>query len=148
LNQPVAHEGQTMGPKNASTRVNALRVLVVEDDAMLGMLLGEMLEDMGHDIDPLETTQAGAVAAAARRRPDLMIVDVGLGEGSGLVAMDDILANGFVPHIFMSGNVRRVEAQRPGTPVLQKPFDQDQLERAIRGVLTAAPLRSRGLDCP
>ena len=105
---------------------------------MLGMLLGEMLEDMGYAIDPLETTQAGAVASVARRRPDVMIVDVGLGEGSGLVAMDEILAAGFVPHIFMSGNVKRVEALRPGTPVLEKPFDQGQLERAIQCVLDPA----------
>jgi len=127
--------------------VNALRVLVVDDDAMLCMLLGEMLEDMGHAIDPLETTQAGAVAAAAKRRPDLMIVDVGLGEGSGLAAMDDILAAGFVPHIFMSGNARRVEALRPGTLVLEKPFDQARLERAIRCVLDPAAL-SAGRPTP
>ena len=105
---------------------------------MLGLLLGEMLEDMGHIVEPLETTQAGAVAAAARRRPDLMIVDVGLSEGSGLKAMDDILAVGFVPHIFMSGSPKRLGAMRPGTPVLQKPFDQDQLDRAIRRVLATA----------
>ena len=118
--------------------MNPLRVLVVEDDAMLGMLLCEMLNDMGHETDPPERTQAGAVAAVARRRPDLMIVDAGLGAGSGLTAMDEILATGFVPHIFMSGNITRVELLRPGTPVLQKPFDEGQLERAIRDVLTAA----------
>ena len=115
--------------------MTALRILVVEDDGMLGMFLGEMLEDMGHLVYPLETTQAGAVAAASANRPDLMIVDVGLGQGSGLVAMDDILANGFIPHIFMSGNTARVEAQRPGTPVLLKPFNQSQLEHAIERVV-------------
>ena len=109
---------------------------------MLGMVLGETLEDMGHEVAPLETTQAGAIAAAARRRPDLMIVDVGLGEGSGLAAMDAILATGFVPHIFMSGNVKRVEGLRAGTPVLQKPFDQEQLERAMQRALPP-PIKRR-----
>ena len=99
--------------------MTALRILVVEDDGMLGMLLGEMLEDMGHLVYPLETTQAGAVAAASANRPDLMIVDVGLGEDSGLAAMDEVLATGFIPHIFMSGNVAKVEGLRPGTPVLR-----------------------------
>jgi DNA-binding response OmpR family regulator len=111
---------------------------VVEDDAMLGMLLGELLQDMGHEVCPIETTQAAAVAAAAKCRPDLMVVDVGLGEGSGLEAMDEILPAGFIPHIFMSGNIQRVAALRPGTPVLQKPFDEAQLERAIHRALAGS----------
>lgn len=105
---------------------------------MLGMLLGEMLEDMGHDVCPLEGTRAGAVAAAARHSPDLMIVDVGLGDESGVAAMDDILRVRFVPHIFMSGNIKTVEALRPNTPALQKPFDQAALERAVQRVIDAA----------
>gem|GEM_PF-2050326 len=112
-----------------------LRILVVDDDCMLAILLGEMLQDMGHEVCPLETTQAGAVAAAALHRPELIIIDVGLGEGSGLSAMDDVLRAGFVPHIFMSGNVVRVQAMRPGTPVLGKPFNQVQLEQAIQRAL-------------
>ena len=112
-----------------------MRVLIVDDDAMIGMLLGDMLGAMGHEIDPLETTQLGAVAAAARQRPDLMIVDVGLGVGCGIAAMDEVLLGGFVPHIFMSGNVKRVEAIRPGTQVLQKPFDWNRLEAAIDAAL-------------
>ena len=52
----------------------APRVLVVEDDAMIGVLLGEMLEGMGYDVCGIEATEADAVTAAARFRPDLMIV--------------------------------------------------------------------------
>ena len=62
----------------------ALRVLVVEDDCMIGMLLAEMLEAMGHDPCAIEATEADAVTAVARYRPDLMIVDAWLGDGSGL----------------------------------------------------------------
>ena len=52
-----------------------LRVLVVEDDTITGMLLGELLTSMGHDVCAIESTQANAVTAAARCRPDLMIVE-------------------------------------------------------------------------
>src|ERR1700722_4237230 len=68
----------------------ALRVLVVEDDAMIGVLLGEMLEGMGYGVCGIEATEGDAVTAAARYKPDLMIVDVHLGEGSGVSAIDTI----------------------------------------------------------
>jgi DNA-binding response OmpR family regulator len=55
--------------------MQTLRVLVVEDDPMIGMLLAEMLEAIGHDVCAIETIEAAAVAAAARYRPDLLIVD-------------------------------------------------------------------------
>jgi CheY-like chemotaxis protein len=45
--------------------MKALRVLVVEDNAIIGMLLAEMLAEMGHDVCGLETTEAGG---APRRR--------------------------------------------------------------------------------
>ena len=68
--------------------MRALRVLVVEDNAIIGMLLAEVLAGMGHDVCAIEATEADAVTAAARCRPDLMIVDVQLGDGSGAFAIE------------------------------------------------------------
>jgi CheY-like chemotaxis protein len=92
--------------------MRALRVLVIEDDALLGLFLGEMLEGMGHSVCAIEATEAGAVTAAAQFRPDLMIVDAQLREGSGVSAVGQILQTGFVPHVFVSG--ANVQALRPG----------------------------------
>ena len=77
--------------------MKALRALVVENDAMIGELLVETLEDLGHTVCALERDVANALAAAAHWRPDLMIVDVGLGEASGVAAVKDTLRSGFVP---------------------------------------------------
>ena len=52
-----------------------LRILVVEDDAMIAMLFTEMLEGMGHDVCGSVASEAEAVAAARSLAPDLMIVD-------------------------------------------------------------------------
>jgi len=115
--------------------MNPLHVLVVEDDVMIGALLAEMLVEMGHDVYAIETTEAAAVAAASRFRPQLMIVDVGLGAGSGVSAVAEILRAGPIPHVFMSGDVSRVRALRPGAVTLQKPFREPDLARAIRRAL-------------
>ena len=115
-----------------------MRILLVEDDAMIGELLAEMLEDMGHSVCTVAATEADAVKAAAQDRPDLMMVDVALGQGSGILAMDEILRTGFVLHFFMSGNVAKVRAQKPDAAILEKPFQEEQLRCAIGLALDTA----------
>jgi CheY-like chemotaxis protein len=115
--------------------MKALRILVVDDNAIIGMLLAEMLGEMGHVVCGMETTEAGAVAAAARCAPDLMIVDARLGDGSGVDAMRAILQNGPMPHLFISG--AEVEADSPDAVILQKPFYEQQLARAMDRAMAA-----------
>ncbi|MDB5360418.1 MAG: hypothetical protein JWO51_1715 [Rhodospirillales bacterium] len=119
--------------------MTALRVLLVEDDVMIGELLADMLLDMGYDVCALEMTESEAVAAAIRCKPDLMIVDAQLGDGSGISAMDTILRTGFVPHLFMTGNIAKVIQQRPGAVVLEKPFHEAAFTSAIKRALDAVP---------
>ncbi len=109
--------------------VDSFSVLVVEDNIIIGMLLAEMLTAMGHRVCGVEATEAGAVEAAARWHPDLMIVDAELKEGSGFQAISTILAAGPMPHVFMSGAVSGIGGARG--PMLQKPFGEKELVRAI-----------------
>ena len=122
----------------ANEPTKALRVLVVDDDTMIAELLAAMLEKMGFEVCATVATEADAVTAAVQHRPDLMIVDVRLGDGSGIAAVDEILRTGFIPHLFMTGNVAAVKALRPGAVVLQKPFRDVELTRAIQSALDAA----------
>ena len=117
--------------------MTALRILVAEDDALIGMLLSEMLTGMGHDVCSVEANEADTVTAAARYKPDLLFVDAWLGEGSGIVAVEKILRTGFIPHIFASGDTLRVKALRPDAVVVSKPFSENDLERAIQRALGA-----------
>jgi CheY-like chemotaxis protein len=118
--------------------MRALRILVVDDDAMIGMLLAEMLEEMGHDVCAIEVTEAAAVTAAAQYRPDLMIVDVRMGDGSGVSAVEKILRTGFVPHLFISGNISKIRALRPDAVALEKPFREAELTGAIQRAIEIA----------
>jgi len=111
-----------------------IRVLVVDDDAVIGMLLAEMLGEMGLDVCGIEMTERGAIDAALRLIPDLIIVDAGLASGSGVAAMAAIERRGRIPHVFMSG--ARVLADLHGAPMLLKPFSEEALEAAIRLAMT------------
>jgi CheY-like chemotaxis protein len=101
------------------------------------MLLADVLAEMGHDVCAIEATEANAVAAAVRCKPDLMIVDARLGDGSGVSAVKEILRAGFVPHVFVSGETSSIQAQRPDAVVIQKPFREPDLARAIQRALGA-----------
>ncbi len=110
-----------------------LSILLVEDDAMIGAVLAEMLADLGYETGTIQATEEGAVAAAERRRPDLMIVDLKLAAGTGVAAVERITRAGSIPHVFMSG--LGYSAIRPGDVLLTKPFREADLIRAIARAL-------------
>ncbi len=114
-------------------------VLVMEDDAVIGMCLATMLSDMGFEVGEVQSTAVEAVQAAGRRRPDLMIVDVHLAGGHGISAVQDILRGGFIPHIFISGDRLDQATLGEDAIVLQKPFFESELTRAIDRAFAAPP---------
>jgi two-component system, response regulator PdtaR len=118
--------------------MKALRTLIVEDDAMIGELLAETLKSLGHRVSAVENNVDNAVAAAWRCRPDLMIVDIGLGEASGVAVVKEILRGGFVPHIFVTGGVAPGMPLGPDTVLIRKPFRVSDLDQAIERALATA----------
>ena len=119
--------------------MKALCVLVVEDDALIAMLLSELLAGMGHDVCAIAASEAEAVIAATRYDPDLMIVDARLGRGSGVSVVEEILRAGPVAHVFVSGDAESVWRRKPDAIVVRKPFRETELARAIDMALAAAP---------
>ena len=120
--------------------MKALRVLVIEDDALIAMLLAELLAGMGHEVCATATSEAAAVIAATCYAPDLMIVDAGLGQGSGVSAVEEILRAGPLAHVFVSGDAESVRLRRCDAIVVRKPFRQAELARAIDLAVAAASL--------
>ena len=123
--------------------MQALRILLVEDEAIIAMLFVELLKEMGHDVVATAATETDAVAAALQYKPDLMIVDARLGDGSGIAAVEEILRTRFVPHVFVSGDAGGVNAQRPGAVVLAKPFREAALVRAIEKTISQIDVKVR-----
>ena len=120
-----------------------LRVLIVEDEPIIAMLLAEVLTEQGYDVADIASTESEAIREAARQRPDVMIVDARLRQGSGLTAVSAILAQGFIPHVFMSGDRLTKTVMGPEAIVLQKPFQEADLLRAIAKALSDAGERAQ-----
>jgi DNA-binding response OmpR family regulator len=111
----------------------ALRILLVEDDAIISVLLAELLSEFGHDICGSVRSEQEAVDAAMRHVPDLMIVDVQLQQGSGVAVMQAILRRCVMPHIFMTAGSRL--AIPADAVVLHKPFGLHSLREAMDRVV-------------
>ena len=113
-----------------------LRVMIVDDDAIIAFLLGEILKGMGHDVCASEGTQDGAIAAALGCKPDLMIVDERLGGGSGMRVVDVVCMTEPVPHVFVSGDIQAIERLRPNAVTVAKPYSEADLACAIQKAMS------------
>jgi CheY-like chemotaxis protein len=114
------------------------RVLVVEDELMIRMLLEGMLTDLGHTV----AAEAGgideAVAIAKKGAFDVAVLDVNL-NGQPVTPVVEILVERGVPFVFASGYGQRgvPEAYRT-IPTLQKPFQAEALAEAIETAMSLA----------
>ena len=77
-------------------------------------------------LSPAEGAQAALLTT-----PDLMIVDVRLGAGSGIAAVERILQSGFIPHVFATGDIPTDGGLHERAVAMRKPYDEADLVRAI-----------------
>jgi CheY-like chemotaxis protein len=107
------------------------RVLVVEDELMIRMLLEGMLTDLGHTVAAEAGSIDEAVTLAKQGEFDIAILDVNL-NGKPITPVVEILIARGVPFVFASGYGQRgVPEPYRASPTLQKPFQVEALAQAI-----------------
>lgn len=115
------------------------RVLVVEDEPLIAMLLEDMLLDMGASVAGVADTVAAALeqVAAADGSLDAAVLDMNL-RGRPVDPVADLLAERGVPFVFASGyGADAASGRHSAVPVLAKPFRREALEVALRSLLDA-----------
>ncbi|HEY1638169.1 MAG TPA: response regulator [Rhizomicrobium sp.] len=115
------------------------RVLLVEDEALVGMLLREILEEIGCTITG-PVSDLGEAQQMARAAPfEAAILDVNLG-GAFAYPVAELLQMRQIPFVFLTGYAQDcVDERFSGAPILRKPIEKDALETALRTVLAGAP---------
>jgi diguanylate cyclase (GGDEF)-like protein len=100
-----------------------LKVLVLEDDAMVSMLLEDMLEDMGCRVMGPFDDVAATMALIEREAPQVGLLDVHLGDGDEPYGVARVLAGRGVPFAFVTGDgAAKLPEEFNGRPILHKPF--------------------------
>ena len=115
----------------------APRLLVVEDEYLIRMLLEDMLADLGYDVAAAVGSIAEASEVAANGDFSAAILDVNV-DGREIYPVADILAKRGVPFVFVTGyGERSLGEPYRDRPALQKPFQIEQLKSALDELLAA-----------
>jgi CheY-like chemotaxis protein len=111
------------------------KMLVVEDEIIVLMMLEGMLEDMGCESIVSASTNESAIALIQSQNFDAAMLDMNLnGRSSSDVA--DALAMRGVPFVYATGN--SIRDNRDGfsnRPILHKPFGDAEFSKVILGLL-------------
>lgn len=114
-----------------NNKLDGLRVLVVEDEMMVSMLIEDMLVDLGCTVVGPASRLDEAMQIADEAELDCAVLDVNLG-GQPIFPLADRLREKGAPFAFATGygdaGLREIDK---GTPVLQKPFREGDLARVL-----------------
>lgn len=112
---------------------NPLKILVVEDDALIAMELEERLGDFGYQVIGPAANIAAAQQAVRGERPDIALLDANLA-GESSVGLGAELARLGVRIAFCTGydRIKDMPPELAGAPILTKPISDAVLQDALR----------------
>ena len=130
--------GRDVGPGSASrkscTMTNRKRILIVEDEMVLAMLIEDMVHELGYEpIGPAMTLESALTLSAEDL--DGAILDMNLGAGRPSTPVAEKLRSRGVPFIFATGYGSNRTGAIGETQVLTKPFSIQQLSDVLERVV-------------
>lgn len=112
--------------------LNGLKILVLEDNAVIAMDVELLLQDCGAEVVETVATVNGALGKLADFSPDVAVLDINLDQGTSLPVAEALLARG-IPFIFATGysDPSMLPEAFAHIEILQKPFEAAAFERAL-----------------
>src|SRR5581483_8314521 len=115
-----------------------IRVLIVEDEAMVTMLIEDILDELGCKVAGVASELGEALSKSEEEEFDIAILDVNL-NGARRFRVAEKLAELRVPFVFSTGyGFAGVPTAFHGVPVLVKPFREHDLRDALATALQSA----------
>ncbi|MFC7703638.1 response regulator [Plastorhodobacter daqingensis] len=117
----------------------AVRVLVVEDEAIIAMELEMMLEELGHEVVGVAMSASEAIGLAEQHRPDCVTMDISIkGAADGVSAATQLYEAYGIRAVFVSayGNAETRERAAAAHPLgwLKKPLMIDELRSVLEQI--------------
>lgn len=115
--------------------VDAPRVLVVEDEPLIAMLVQEWLEELNCSVVGPAASVAGALELIAGVELHGAVLDVSLGKEESFPIADELKKRG-VPFAFATGyGIEGLDARFVGAEVLAKPFEHELFRNVVSKML-------------
>ncbi len=115
----------------------AAKVMIIEDEPLISLEIENLVHDIGHEVVGVATTHKEAVQLAKKVKPELILADIQLADGSsGIEAVSEILSEITAPVVFITAYPKRLltgERTEP-TYLIPKPFKP----RMVQGVISQA----------
>jgi CheY-like chemotaxis protein len=122
-------------PPKSTAPLDGLKVLIVEDEFLILLSVEKMLEDLGCDVVASAPRIAKALAMLDTVGAAAAVLDVNVA-GEPVYPVAEALAARGIPLVFTTGyGDSGIAPPWHDWPIVQKPFSQDQLERALRTAL-------------
>jgi CheY-like chemotaxis protein len=123
--------------------LRGLRILLVEDEAMVAMLVEGMLDELGCRLVEWAASVPAALEILETHDFDGALLDVNL-NGTYVYPVAEALTSRGLPFVFVTGYGRSAEiaARFAEAPVLKKPFDCDHLARVLHEEIAGRPRRT------
>jgi CheY-like chemotaxis protein len=117
--------------------LQGLNVLLVEDEALVAMMVEDWLEELGCRVTGTASNLRMARTLAGGQSIDVALLDLHLGDGTTFGLAEEILQRG-IPVVFASGDSTPLPPPYERTPTLLKPYSLDEL-RVVLGRAVAVP---------
>lgn len=118
---------------DGETPIAPMRILVVEDEALIALELEYLLEDLGHVTVGVANSSAEAIALGRTMSPDVALVDIHLIDGpTGVDVARTLSADQRTTVLFMTANSKRIPPDFAGAiGVIAKPYSERVVANAL-----------------
>lgn len=111
---------------------HSLKIMIVEDEALLALELEEEVEAAGHLVIGQAMNRTKALAILEDQKPEFAFVDVHLTDGPTGLDVGKHLAECGIPYVFVTGNLKRIPEDFVGAlGVIEKPYTMNGLQNAL-----------------
>ncbi len=126
-----------------------MKILIVEDEALLAMELESEVEEAGHEIVGVAAESKQAISLIEKTSPQFAFVDIQLLDGPTGIDVGRHLASRSIPYVFVSGNLKRIPEDFAGAlGAIEKPYTMNGLQNALEFIDTIVNGEHQSVTAP
>lgn len=125
--------------------MRAPRVLIIENDFLIGEMLHDMVAELGYSVTKVAHGLPSALNEISKENFDGVLVNIGIDDQKHGNDIADILLEKKIPFAFVTGYGHAFEERHAHVPLLQKPFNSEQLRVLLEAIVGSggSPTRTR-----